>query len=155
MNFVICPIVHAMIFSLSLNYFSCIAVVGFTWYIYFWLSDLGGINYIMILTYPHSQSSWNYLVINHSSSEKRNIFVPRWLKLSCVLVVLQLACYNLHGYLWHCSKWTPLIWSRAQQYMSGLEVLACSINTNFNHAITNAPQLPLPPPPWPLGCKNL
>ena len=31
------------------------------------------------------------LVINHSSSERRNTFVPRWLKLSCVLVVLQLA----------------------------------------------------------------
>ena len=30
------------------------------------------------------------LVINHSSSERRNIFVPRRLKLSCVLVVLQL-----------------------------------------------------------------
>ena len=28
-NFAICPIVHATKFSLSLNYFSCIAVVGF------------------------------------------------------------------------------------------------------------------------------
>ena len=27
------------------------------------------------------------VVINHSSSERRNIFVPRWLKLSRVLVV--------------------------------------------------------------------
>ena len=31
------------------------------------------------------------LVINHSSSERRKIFVPWWSKLSCVLVVLQLA----------------------------------------------------------------
>ena len=31
------------------------------------------------------------LVINHSSSERRNIFVPRWLKLSRVVVVSQLA----------------------------------------------------------------
>ena len=30
------------------------------------------------------------LVINHSSSKRRNIFVPRWLKLSRVMVVLQL-----------------------------------------------------------------
>ena len=28
------------------------------------------------------------LVINHSSSEGRYIFVPQWLKVSCVLVVL-------------------------------------------------------------------
>ena len=31
------------------------------------------------------------LVVNHSSFEGRNIFVPRWLKVSHVLVVLQLA----------------------------------------------------------------
>ena len=31
------------------------------------------------------------LVINHSSSQRRKISVPRWLKFSRVLVVLQLA----------------------------------------------------------------
>ena len=72
-----------------LNYFSCVAAVGFPRYICFskWLGwgklqndiDLPPFAILLVL-----------LVINHSSSERRNFFVPLWLKLSHVLVVLQL-----------------------------------------------------------------
>ena len=137
-----------------LNYFSCVAVVGFPWYIYFskWLG-WGKLHNDIDL--PPFAILLELLVINHSSSERRNIFVPQWLKLSRVLVVLQIAwmrtspqfswitrsgwalCLALNrvsGYLWHCSKW----------FLPVLEVLACSIYRHFNYAITNAPEFPLP-----------
>ena len=107
-----------------LNYFSCVAVVGFPWYIHFskWLGR-GKLHNDIDL--PPLAILLDLLVINHSSCERRNIFVPRWLKLSRVLVVLQLAWMRLFpqlswitrsglalclaldkvsGYLWHCSK---------------------------------------------------
>ena len=99
------------------------------------------------------------LAIIHSSSEGRDIFVPWLLKLSHVLVVLQLTCmfwlfYNSHfhtveldnmiqfstlsrvlGFLWHSSKWA--CWFGCfLQYTSGLEVLTCSFNTDFSFVIT-------------------
>ena len=112
------------------------------------------------------------LVINHSSFEGKNIFVPRWLKVSHVLVVLQLAwlctlpqlkwiwrsslafCLDLlrvSRYLWHSSKWSCWV-GCVFQYTSGLEVLAYSINNDFNYVITMLqsyihPEL--------LGCSNL
>ena len=80
------------------------------------------------------------LVINHSLSERRNIFVLWWLKLSCVLVILQLpwvhtssqliwitssnlalclTLYMVSGYLWHHFKWTRWF-GCVLQYSSGL-----------------------------------
>ena len=47
-------------------------------------------SYFIKLTYSRLQNLLELSVINHISSEKRNIFVPWWLKLSHVLVVLQL-----------------------------------------------------------------
>ena len=38
---------------------------------------------------------------------------------------------RISGFLWHSSKWA--FWfGRFLQYTSGLEVLACSLNTNIN-----------------------
>ena len=128
--------------SLPLMYFSCIAVVAFPWYIYFskWLgwgklhNDIDLALFAILL---------ELLVINHSLSERRNIFVPRWLKLSRVLVVLQLAwvrtspqfswtiwsglalCLALDrvsGYLWHRSKWFPLFSSFPAIYVRAWNV---------------------------------
>ena len=73
-----------------LNYFSCVAVVGFPWYIYFckWLGWGKLQNDIEL---PPFTILLELLVIHYSSSERRKISVPRWLKLSFVLVILQLA----------------------------------------------------------------
>ena len=160
-------------------------VVGFPWYIYFskWLG-WGKLHNDINL--PLFAILLELLVINRSSSERRNIFVPRWLKLYLVLVVLQLAwvhtspqlswitwfglalCLALDRvsrYLWHRSN--GFCWfGYVQQYTSGFAVLVSSINTDFNYAITNLPELPppflppsppSPPPPfpWSLGSKNL
>ena len=122
-----------------LSYFSCVAVVGFPWYIYFskWRGWAKLHNDIDL---PPFAILLDLLVINHSSSERMNIFVPWWLKLSCVLVVLQvawvctspqlswimrpglalcLALDRVSGYLWYHSKWflsvrlCPAIYARA------------------------------------------
>ena len=99
------------------------------------------------------------------SSERKNVFVPRWLKLSHVLFVLQLAWVRTSPQLsWITRSGSVLClaldrvsgtcgivpngsrrFGRVQQYTSGLEVLACSIDADFNYAITNAPELPLSP----------
>ena len=89
-KFAICAIVHPTKSPLSLNYFSCVAVVGFTRYIYFskWL---GWCKVHNDIDFPPFAILLELLVISHSSSERRSIFVPWWLKLFRVLVVLQLA----------------------------------------------------------------
>ena len=120
-----------------LNYFSCVVVVGFPWYIYIskWLG-WGKLHNDIDL--PLFTILFKLLVINHSLSKRRTIFVSWWLKLSLVLVVLQLAwvhfslqlswimqsgvalCLALDrvigpwkalvsGYLWHRSKWFPSV----------------------------------------------
>ena len=43
------------------------------------------------------------------------------------------------GFLWHSSKWTDQF-SRFLQYMSGFEVLPCSLNTDL-HYVTSMFQL--------------
>ena len=115
------------------------------------------------------------LIINHSSSERRSIFVLGWLKLSRILVVLQLAWVRTSLYLsWitrsglvlclvldrvsgNCgivsngSCWFGCV----HQYTSGLKVLACSIDTDFNYVIIKVPESPPPPPPSPLCFENL
>ena len=42
---------------------------------------------------------------------------------------------RMSGFLWHSSKWACQF-SCFLQYMSGLEVLACSLSTNLNYVIT-------------------
>ena len=139
-----------------LNYFSCVAVVGFPWYIHFskWLGR-GKLHNDIDL--PPLAILLDLLVINHSSCERRNIFVPRWLKLSRVLVVLQLAWMRLFPQLsWHC-VWplircqgtcdiVPNVPAVSSNKRQGLKWLACSIDTDFHYAIANAPELSLPPP---------
>ena len=98
------------------------------------------------MTYSRSQNLLELLVINHGLSERRNIFVPQWLELSHVLVVLQLAWVRispqlrwitpsslalylalerLSGYLWHTSKWyyapelRPFLTTRLRQFVRG------------------------------------
>ena len=109
--------------------------------------------YIDLLLFPNLLE---LLVINHSSSERRNIFFHWWLKLSCFLVVLQLAWVHtflqlgwitrsglelnlalqrVSGYLWHSFIWFCQF-SHISQYISGLEVLTYSIDINFNNVIT-------------------
>ena len=149
-----------------LNYFSCVAVVGFPWYIYFskWLG-WGKLHNDIEL--PPFAILLELLVINHSSPERRNIFVLQWLKLSRLLVVLQLAWVHTSPQLSLITQSDLALclaldrvsgtcgivpndsrrFGRVQQYMSGLEVLACSIDTDFNYKITNVPELPLPPSP--------
>ena len=39
---------------------------------------------------------------------------------------------RMSGFLWHSSKWA----CHFLQYTPGLEVLACSLNTNLNYVIT-------------------
>ena len=42
---------------------------------------------------------------------------------------------RMSGFLWHSSKWAR--WFGCfLQYISGLEVLACSLNTNINYVTT-------------------
>ena len=73
-----------------LNYFSCVAVVGFPWYIYLskWLG-WGKLHNDIDL--PPFTILLELLVNNHSSSERMNIFVSQWLKISRVLVLLKFA----------------------------------------------------------------
>ena len=102
------------------------------------------------------------LAIDHSSSERRIIFVPRWLKFSHVLVILNLhGCALLHNrldnairfstlcrmstFLWNSSKWA-CCFGHFLQYTSGLEVLACSLNTDLNYGITILQLRPFPEP---------
>ena len=92
------------------------------------------------------------LAIDHSSSKRRIIFAPRWLKFSHVLVVLQLAWVRTSPqlswiaqsglapfpgcrFVWHSPKWASRF-GCLLQYMSGLEVLACSLDTDLNYVIT-------------------
>ena len=105
------------------------------------------------------------LAIDHSSSGRRIIFAPRLLKFCHVLVALQLlwvhpcsgcfiTCMDAHfhtvkfdntirfsilsrmsGFLWHSSKWTCQF-GNFFQYTSGLEVLACSLDTDVNYVTT-------------------
>ena len=75
-----------------------------------------------------------------------------WSKLSCVVLqfawvltsqqlswimwsglALCLSLQKVSGYLRHCSKRSRWF-GRVVQYMSGLKLLACSINTNFYYA---------------------
>ena len=42
---------------------------------------------------------------------------------------------RVSGFLWHNSKWAHQF-GCFHQYMLGLEVLACSFDTNFNYVIT-------------------
>ena len=145
-----------------LNYFSCVAVVGFPWYIHFskWLG-WGKLHNDIDL--PPLAILLDLLVINHSSCERRNIFVPRWLKLSRVLVVLQLAwmrlfpqlswitrsglalCLALDRVSGYCGI-VPNVPAVSSNKLQGLKWLACSIDTDFHYAIANAPKLSLPPP---------
>ena len=92
------------------------------------------------------------LSINHSSSEGGVIFVPWLLKLSRVFVVLQLAwahispqmswitlsglapfpgCQGFPGKIPNGPAHSVIFFN-----MSGLEVLACNFNTDFNYVIT-------------------
>ena len=49
-------------------------------------------------------------------------------------LALRLVLSRVSGVLWHSSGWVHWF-NHVLQYMSGLEVLACSNNTNFNYAI--------------------
>ena len=51
-----------------------------------------------------------------------------------------IGCHGTCGIVPNDSPWCD----RVLQYTSGLEMLECSIDTDFNYAITNAPELPLP-----------
>ena len=123
------PFQPCLTFPLNfLNYFSCIVVVGFPRYIYFskWLEWVKLHNDIDLPLFAILLE----LLAHHSLPERRNIFVPWWLKLFRVQVVLQLAwvCTSLQlswitwsslalymaldrvsGYLWHHSKWFLLV----------------------------------------------
>ena len=48
-------------------------------------------------------------------------------------LALRLALLRVSGFLWHSSKWARQSVLGILQYTSGLEVLACSIDTNFNY----------------------
>ena len=100
------------------------------------------------------------LVIDHNSSERRNIFVRQWLKLCTTpylrwimwsSLALCQALERVSGYLWYRSKWSCRF-GHVLQSASGLEVLACSIDTDFNCVIT---MLQSCVPPLALGCCNL
>ena len=100
------------------------------------------------------------LAIDHSSSKWRIIFVLWWLKFSHILVVVQIAWVRTFLQLsWIMrSRLAPSPgcqgscdspkrarqFGRFLRYTSGLEVLACSINTNLNYyALTAAFPEPL------------
>ena len=91
------------------------------------------------------------LAITHSSSERRIIFVFQLLKFSHVLVGYFITCMGAHfpaveldntirfstlsrmsGFLWHSSKWACRF-DCFLQYMSGIEALACSLDTDLNY----------------------
>ena len=44
-------------------------------------------------------------------------------------------CSRVSWLLWHSSRWVQCF-SRFLQYMSGLEMLACTFDTNFDYVIT-------------------
>ena len=97
------------------------------------------------------------LAINHSSSERRITFVPRLLRfphcsgcfITCVgahfpavesdNAIRFSTLSGMSGFLWHSSKWAHWF-GRFLQYTSGLEVLACSLDTDLNY-VTNMLQL--------------
>ena len=93
------------------------------------------------------------LAINHSLSERRFIFVPQLLKLSHMFWCF-ITCMGVHfltvelnntmqfstlsrmsEFLWHSSKWACQFGCFLQD-TSGLEVLACSLNTDLNYVTT-------------------
>ena len=93
------------------------------------------------------------LVINHSLSERWIVFVLRLLKFSHVLVVLLFfpaveldnvirfsTPSTMSGLLWHSSKWACQF-VFFFQYMPGLELLACTLDTDLNY-VTIMLQLP-------------
>ena len=41
--------------------------------------------------------------------------------------------FRVSGFLWHSSRWAHQSLLKIFQYTSGLEVLACSFDINFNH----------------------
>ena len=93
------------------------------------------------------------VAINHSLSERRISFVPWLLKLSHVLIDF-ITCMGVHfpaveldnvirfstlsrmlGFLCHNSKWAHQF-GHFLQYVSGIEVLACSLDTDLNYMTT-------------------
>ena len=102
------------------------------------------------------------LAINYSSYERRNSFISRLLKLSHVLILFQLAwvCTSpqlsritqsglapLGGCQGSCGivpNGTMLFrhFDRFLHYTSGLEVLACSFDTDFNYVASILPLCP-------------
>ena len=93
------------------------------------------------------------VAINNSSSERRIIFVPRSLKFS-MFWLFYITCMGAHffavelynairfstlsrmsRFLWHSSKWSRCF-GRFVQYTSGLEILACSFDTDHNYVTT-------------------
>ena len=92
-----------------------------------------------------------YKVTCNSSSLRTEIYFSRWSKLSTVLAVklaevrtspyligsrdwfsIAPGPFRVSGFLWHSSKWARRSALGILQYTSGLEVLACSFDTDFN-----------------------
>ena len=91
-----------------------------------------------------------YKVTCNSSSLRREIYFSQWSKFSTLLPVKRRRCslpcswvgsrdwfsiapgpFRVSGFLWHSSKWARQSALGILQYTSGLEVLACSFDTNF------------------------
>ena len=110
----------------------------------------------ILLLYISSLQNSQLLAINLSSSERMIIFFPWLLKFSHVCLF-----YNFHGcalsyswvgqcnhiytlsrmsgFLWCCSKWACQF-GHFLQNMSGIQVSACSLDTDPNY-VTTMPQL--------------
>ena len=90
--------------------------------------------------------------INHSLSEKRIIlFLSCWSSPMFLFFITYMGlCFpavelnnmiqfstlsRMPGFLWHSSKWVQWL-SHFLHYMSGIEVLACSLDTNLNYVST-------------------
>ena len=110
------------------------------------------LNYFLLLTYSCLQNSWSYqlLIIVHLKGGSFCSLAVEVLPCSGCFITCMGAHFpaveldnaiqfstlsRMSVFLWHSSKWARRF-GRFLQCTSGLEVLACSLNTNLNDVIT-------------------